>query len=151
MISLLTILGVLGLGFSIIWYATRQRQGSDDAIAKVTDPRAAASIAMVAVAQADGRMSDGARAAIVDQITNRFELTADEANALVINTQMMVREGVDAADIINGLVPLFQSVFSQAEKRQLIEMLTAVANADGRHDELATFDIYRLGRELGVA
>ena len=150
MISLFTILGVLALALGVIWYATRKRPHNSDGIDQISDPREAASLAMVAVAQADGPMSDAAHAAIVSQVKQRFTLTADEANALVLNTQMMLREGADAADIIQRLLPLFQTHFNQVERRQLVEMLSAVAHADGRHDELAAFDIYRLSRELGL-
>ncbi|MGI9422461.1 MAG: TerB family tellurite resistance protein [Hyphomicrobiaceae bacterium] len=151
MISLVTIFCVLGLAFIIIWRATRRRRADFDPIAHISDPREAASVAMIAVAQANGPMSTASRSAVVGQMQDHFCITADQANALMINAQMMVGEGVDAAEIMRRLLPVLQHNFSHAERQRFIEMLTAVANADGQHDELATFDIYRLSRELGVA
>ena len=46
-------------------------------------------------------------------------------------------------------MPIIQKL-GREQRGELIEMLTAVAAADGRHDDMTTFDINHLSKKLGV-
>lgn len=116
----------------------------------IEDPREAASVLMVTVARADGEMSDIERAAIADQIVQHFGATSQQATALLTRSNWMVREGVDTQEIMRRVMPLLQQSTNAEQRRDLIDMLTTVAAADGRHDEMTTFDIYHFSKKLGV-
>lgn len=171
---LVSVLGALGMIVLVLWRIRQASQIASDVaevagsargavrrwrwrrklnvnpIDLIEDAREAASVIMVAVAQADGLMSDVERTAITGEIEQRFGATPEQAVVLLARTQWMVRDGVDAAEIMRRLRPLLERTCSKEQLRELIEMLSAVATADGRHDELATFDIYRFAKKLGV-
>ncbi len=116
----------------------------------VTDPREAASILMVAVAQGDGPITEAERAAIQSQMIERFGATQRQAMELLTQSQWMVRDGVDTREIMRRLQPLVHRGTTPEQRRELVEMLTAVAEADGRHDEMTTFDIYHFARQISA-
>ena len=116
----------------------------------IDDPREAASVLMVAVARADGDMSDTERKAITDQIEQQFGATPEQSIALFTRANWMVREGVDTREIMRRVMPVLQQSTTAEQRCSLIEMLNAIATADGRHDEMTTFDIYHFSKKLGV-
>jgi uncharacterized tellurite resistance protein B-like protein len=114
----------------------------------VEDPREAASILMVAVAQADGPITERERDAILAQMQNRFGATSQQATELLVRSQWMVREGVDAAEVMRRLKPIIERTCDVQHRRELIEMLNVVAGANGQNDETTVFDIHRYGKAL---
>lgn len=127
-----------------------RRKVSINPIDLVEDPREAASILMVAVAQADGPITDHERAAILVQMQSRFGATPQQSIELLARAQWMVREGVDAAEVMRRLRPVIERTCDARHRRELIEMLTDVASADGRQDETTAFDIQRYGKALSA-
>ena len=61
----------------------------------------------------------------------------------------MVREGVDTREVMRRTMPVIEKL-GREQRTELIEMLSAVAAADGRQDEMTNFDIYHLRKQLGV-
>ena len=116
----------------------------------IEDPREAASVLMVAVARADGAMSDIERNTIADQIEQRFGATSEQAIALLTRANWMVREGVDTREIMRRVMPVLHKSTNAEQRRDLIDMLTVVSTADGRHDEMTAFDIYHFSKKIGV-
>ena len=55
----------------------------------------------------------------------------------------MVREGVDTREVMRRTMPVVEKL-GRDQRRELIEMLSAVAATDGRNDEMTTFDIQSL-------
>ena len=171
---LLSILGALGMVIIVLWrvqqaaYIARdvadaagtarglfrrwrwRRKVNVNPIDLVEDPREAASILMVSVAQADGTLSDAERNSITAQMKQRFGATSKQASELLARSQWIVREGVDAAETMRRLKPVFDRTCNDQQHRELIEMLTAVASANGKYDETIAFDINRYGKELGA-
>lgn len=125
-----------------------RRKANVNPIDLVEDPREAASILMVAVAQADGPISDRERDAIRTQMQTRFGATLQQSIELLARAQWMAREGVDAAEVMRRLKPLIERTCDTQHRRELIEMLSEVASADGQHDATTVFDIHRYSKAL---
>ena len=105
---------------------------------------------MIAVAQADGRISDTERQVIAHQIKTFFGASDDQAGALIAQSEWVVREGIDPSEVMRRLTPLLQKTTTSAQRGQLIAMLTATATADGRQDEMTVFDISRFAKQLSA-
>jgi len=116
----------------------------------IEDPREAASILMVAVAQADGPITERERLAILTQMQNRFSATPQQAGELLARSQWLVREGIDPAEVMRRLKPVIERTCTAAHRRELIEMLTDVSSADGQNNDTITFDIHRYGKALSA-
>lgn len=116
----------------------------------IEDPREAAGVLMVAVAQANGSLTDVERTAITNQMEDRFGATPEQASALLARALWMVREGVDTREIMRRVMPVLRTAANAAQRRDLVDMLTVVAEADGRQDETTTFDIANFQKQLGV-
>ena len=127
-----------------------RRKANASPIDLIEDPREAASVLMIAVAQADGRVSDAERAAIARQITTFFGASDDQADALIAQSEWVVRDGIDPSEVMRRLTPLLQKTTTPVERGQLIAMLTATATADGRQDESVAFDIQRFAKQLAA-
>ncbi len=167
---LMSILGALGVLLLILWrmqQAAHVARGLGDAAADarglfrrwqwrrkaqvnpldlISDPREAATAMMVAVAQADGLLSEVERDVIINQIRSAFKATERQADELLAAARWHIREGVDLAEIFRRLAPLIVRQCTEAEQRQLISMLDAVANADGQPDPIIAQDVARLGQ-----
>ncbi len=172
---LVSLLGALGMAVFILWriqqaaYLAREvadatgsakglfrrwrwrRKVNVNPIDLIEDPREAAGVLMIAVAQADGRISDAERHVIVHQIKTFFGATDDQADALIAQTEWSVREGIDTAEIMRRLTPLLQKTTTQVQRGQLIAMLKATAAANGKDDEMVAFDISRFAKQLGAS
>ena len=116
----------------------------------INDPREAASVLMVTIAQADGRMTDLEQTAIADQIQTRFGATPQQAGELIARTQWMVKEGVDTREIMRRLTPVVREGTTAEQRRDIIAMLTTVAEVSGRRDETTAFDIDHFQRQIGA-
>lgn len=171
---LVSLLGVLGMAIFILWriqqaaYLAREvadvagsakglfrrwrwrRKVNASPIDLIEDPREAASVLMIAVAQADGRISDTERQVIAHQIKKFFGASDGQAGALIAQSEWVVREGIDPSEVMRRLTPLLQKTTTSAQRGQLIAMLTATATADGIQDEMTVFDISRFAKQLSA-
>lgn len=114
----------------------------------VEDAREAASAMMVAAAQSDGGITERERAAITAEMRNRFGATQRQAEELLARARWLVQDRTDAGEVFRRLTPLVVRTCGATERSDLIEMLKAVAAADGRSDEVLAQDIARLGHNL---
>jgi uncharacterized tellurite resistance protein B-like protein len=114
----------------------------------VDDAREAAAAMMVAAAQCDGGITESERAAITTEMSKRFGATASQADELLARARWLVQDRTDASEVFRRLTPLILRTCGPTERSDLIEMLKAVAHADGRSDEVLTQDIARLGYNL---
>jgi uncharacterized tellurite resistance protein B-like protein len=114
----------------------------------VDDGREAAAAMMVAVAQSDGGITDRERAAITDEMAKRFGATPDQAEALFARARWLVKDSADAAEVFRRLTPVIQRTCGPTERSDLIEMLEAVASADGAADDIVVQDIAKFARTL---
>jgi uncharacterized tellurite resistance protein B-like protein len=114
----------------------------------VEDAREAAAAMMVVVAQSDGGVTERERTAITGEMTKRFGATPDQAEALFARARWLVKDSADAGEVFRRLNPVIQRTCGATERADLIEMLDAVARADGSGDDIVTQDIARFARSL---
>jgi uncharacterized tellurite resistance protein B-like protein len=114
------------------------------------DPRLAAAAMMAAIAETDGALSEAERAAILGEITMRFALSENDAEALLAEGRWLSKDAGDLASFLRHMDPPVRAVCSDQEQRDLITMLTAVAEAEGEADPIAAQAIDTLRRALGV-
>lgn len=107
------------------------RRRSADPVSRLTDPREAATILMLAVARAEGDLTDAARGAIQAEMCRRFQMPEQEAAAMFGQLAWATRDLIDVPSRMRKIVrPLLESCTS-GERRELVQMLTAVAKAAG--------------------
>ena len=123
----------------------RQLKSTLDA---VDDAREAAAAMMVAVAQSDGSITERERAAITAEMSRRFGATERQADELLARARWLVQDRTDAGEVFRRLTPLIVRTCGPTERSDLIDMLQAVAQADGRSDEVLVQDISRLAHNL---
>ena len=117
----------------------------------VDDAREAAAAMMVAAAQSDGGITDRERAAIAAEMSRRFGATERQAEELFARARWLVQHRTDAGEVFRRLTPLIVRACGPTERSDLIEMLEAVARADGQSDEVLARDISRLAHNLRSA
>jgi uncharacterized tellurite resistance protein B-like protein len=114
----------------------------------IDDSREAAAAMMVAVAQADGSITERERVAITGEMVKRFGATPQQAGELLARARWLVQDRSDAGEVFRRLTPLVQRLCGPIERSDLIEMLGNVAGADGTLDDIVTQDIARLAHSL---
>jgi uncharacterized tellurite resistance protein B-like protein len=117
----------------------------------VDDAREAAAAMMVAAAQSDGSITERERAAITAEMVKRFGATQGQAEELFARARWAVQDRTDAGEVFRRLTPLILRTCGETERSDLIEMLNAVASADGRADEVLAHDIIRFSHALRPA
>jgi uncharacterized tellurite resistance protein B-like protein len=128
-----------------------RRKISADPLAQVEDPREAAAAMMVAVAQSDGALTERERQAILTEITRRFGATARQAEELLARARWIVRDVHDVDRALARLTPVVARTLMAPERRELIQMLEAVAAAEGAPGAVEGEAIRRLARALDAA
>ena len=128
-----------------------RRKVSADSLAQVEDPREAAAAMMVAVAQSDGALTQRERQAVLTQITTRFGATAGQAEDLLARARWIVRDVHDVDRALTCLTPVVARTLLASERRELLQMLEAVAAAEGPPGAIEGEAIRRLARALGSA
>jgi len=174
MAFVLAILGAIGAAAVVLWrlkmaadatrdiveaagdarkFVRRTRWKSHQNAAKTEvpdDPRAAAAAMMTAVAEADGALTETERKAILGEITTRFELEPKPSDELLAYGRWISRNAGDLAAFLRRMSPPVRTGCTEQERHDLLDMLTAVAKADGPADEIATTAITALKRHLNV-
>jgi uncharacterized tellurite resistance protein B-like protein len=117
----------------------------------VDDAREAAAAMMVAAAQSDGSITERERTAMAAEMSRRFGATLQQAEALIARARWLVQDRTDAGEVFRRLTPLIKRTCGPQEKSDLIEMLAAVAAADGGNDDVLSQDITRLAHALKSA
>jgi uncharacterized tellurite resistance protein B-like protein len=114
----------------------------------VDDAREAAAAMMVVVAQSDGGITERERVAITTEMTRRFGATREQADALFARARWLVKDSADASEVFRRLTPLVQRNCGPTERSDLMEMLGAVASADGDPDAIVAQDIAKFAHAL---
>jgi uncharacterized tellurite resistance protein B-like protein len=129
-------------------WKNRQKAGEK---AVPEDPRLAAAAMMAAIAETDGALSEAEREAILGEITTRFEVSAETAEALLAEGRWLSKDAGDLSSFLRHMDPPVRAVCTEQEQRDLLDMLTAVAEADnGEADPIAAQAIETLRRALAV-
>jgi uncharacterized tellurite resistance protein B-like protein len=117
----------------------------------IEDAREAAAAMMVAAAQSDGGITERERTVITSEIRERFGASRRQAEELFARARWLVQDRTDAGEVFRRLTPLIKRTCGPQEKSDLIEMLAAVAAADGGNDDVLSQDITRLAHALKSA
>jgi uncharacterized tellurite resistance protein B-like protein len=125
-----------------------QKKLASDTLQLIDDPRVAAAVMMVTLAQHDGAVTQAEQNVIINQMMEKFRSTASVADELFAHARWIARDVVDVDSCFRRVTHVVEKACGPAEREQLIEMLTAVANAgEGLGDaERLAFD--RLKRVL---
>lgn len=127
-----------------------RRKSSVDLIRDIDDPRVAAAVLMVAVAEYDGALTADEHRVMRQQITSKFgakEATADE---LIAHARWLTRSGGDIGSLFLKLMPVIQNKCGPRERSELIEMLKHVDRVNAQ-SEITAGQILRLEKQLHVA
>ncbi|HEY1243203.1 MAG TPA: TerB family tellurite resistance protein [Hyphomicrobiaceae bacterium] len=114
----------------------------------IEDAREAAATMMVAAAQCDGSITERERAAVTAEMGKRFGASERQAEELFARARWLVQDRTDAGEVFRRLTPLILRTCGPTERSDVIEMLQAVASADGGSDDILAQDIARLGHTL---
>jgi uncharacterized tellurite resistance protein B-like protein len=125
-----------------------RRKAGKHPLDSIQDPREAAAAMMVAIAQWDGALTEREEAAIREEMQAHFEVGEPEAGELVARGRWLAEDVGDLGTFLKRASHPVQARCTAAEKRDLIEMLTRVADVGGRPDELIEQEITRLAEHL---
>jgi uncharacterized tellurite resistance protein B-like protein len=89
--------------------------------------RLATAVLLVEVMRADGHFGPAEQAAVRAALVEKFELAADEAERLVELATSTAKEATD----LFGFTTRLNERFSDAQKLRMVELMWAVAYADG--------------------
>lgn len=128
-------------------WKNRQKSGKQ---AVPEDPRLAAVAMMAAIAETDGALSEAERSAILTEIAIRFEFSVEDAEALFAEGRWLSKDAGDLSSFLRRMDPPVRSACTEQEQRDLITMLTKVAECEGEADPIAAQAIETLRRALGV-
>lgn len=169
---LLSVLGVIG-AFGYYWFVLRNagnavgeiadaagrargayrrnqfRKKADAAtINAINDPRTAAVVMAVAVASADGDMTPGQDAALKEAMAKILRVS-DPVEEMTF-AKWAVREVADPNNISMRLSRLWTSSLTMQERQELVDMVRAVASADGGLSEIQREAVDRLRTRLAI-
>ena len=125
-----------------------RRKFAKNALDTVDDAREAAAAMMVVAAQSDGSITERERAAITSEMVRRFGATQQQADELFARARWLVQDRNDAGEVFRRLTPLIRRSCGPTERADLIDMLRAVAEADGRSDDVVMRDIAQFTHSL---
>jgi uncharacterized tellurite resistance protein B-like protein len=120
-----------------------------DLLTEVQDPRMAATVMMVALAQSDGAITAAENTVIQRHVTGKLGATAAQSEDLIAHGRWLVRDVIDPDNTFRRLIPVIQKSCTPEEVDDLISMLEAVASANGKPGEIEEQAIDRLKRGLG--
>jgi uncharacterized membrane protein YebE (DUF533 family) len=120
-----------------------------DALEFVTDPREAAVAALVAMAQADGALTERERALILEQTQKITGGTLEQAEQMLAHARWSVRDVRDVNKCFSKLAPVLRKGCTVEQRADILEMLSAVVALDRvRADTDLTDAIARLRQKL---
>jgi uncharacterized tellurite resistance protein B-like protein len=120
-----------------------------DPLDQVDDPRMAATVMMVALAQNDGALTDREQNTILSNLLTRFDAKPPVNVEMLAHARWVVREPRDIDNTLRKLLPVIQKKCSPSEiAAELFEMLESVAGANGVPSEIERLAIDRLKRSV---
>ena len=108
--------------------------------------RLATAVLLVEVMRADGQFGAAEQAAVRSALVEKFELGADEAERLVELATSTAKEATD----LFGFTARLNERFSDAQKLRMVELMWAVAYADGHLADHERHILWRVADLLHV-
>lgn len=127
-----------------------KRRTKVDHIRAVRNPRLAAAVMMCAMAKSDGDLSQCEVAAILCQLRGPLGLADAEAKEILAEARWLTGDMKELSAMLRRASTPIQALCSDDERAELIQMLTAVAEADGPANDIQRDALDRLRRELGL-
>jgi len=115
----------------------------------IKDPRTAATVLLVAIASADGRMSEKAETAIREAMQNVFEVEKPEEE--LIFAKWAAADVVDLNNLVTRLGRVWVEKLDLDERRQLYELAVRIASVEREPDDLMLSALQRLRDRLDLA
>jgi uncharacterized tellurite resistance protein B-like protein len=102
-----------------------------DSLEFVTDPREAAVAALVAMAQADGALTERERTLILEQTQKITGGTVEQAEQMLAHARWSVRDVRDVNKCLGKLAPVLRNGCSPEQRADIVDMLNEIVRADG--------------------
>ena len=125
------------------------RKANANPLDLIEDPREAAAAMMVAAAQYDGALSAREEEAILEQMRAHFGTDERTAADLLARGRWLAKSTADLGQTFHRASAIIRSRCTREEQQSLIEMLRAVAAADGRTEGVVKVEIDRLADGIG--
>ena len=125
-----------------------QKKLANDPLQTIDDPRLAAAAIMTALALADGAITEAEQAVIVREMREKFGASGAAAEELLAHARWAVRDVAEVDTCVRRLLPVIEKTCGAQEREQLIEMLEAVAAANGRPEASERLSVERVKRAL---
>lgn len=130
--------------------ATARERAAAEPLRAITDPREAALVLMMRLAQARGEVTPEQRAAISRQAQDILGIEGALDQKLTL-ADYAARQAASTGTVVDVLSQLFSDRLDEAERRQLLGILDAVAAIHGGPTEKQTAMIARLTGKLALA
>jgi uncharacterized tellurite resistance protein B-like protein len=111
------------------------------------DYRLSAAALLVHVAASDDSFDEAERGVLHDALTQRFDVDADDANALIDSAIAADREAVD----LYQFTSMINRALDDDGKRKLVEVLFLMGYADGKLSEFEDNIVWRASELLHVS
>lgn len=118
-----------------------QRKATKNPLDTLTDPREAAAAMMAAIAQWDAAVSDRELDMMRTQMREHFQSSPEQANELLATGRWLARDVTDLGAFLRRASPIVLAKCTPRERQDLLVMLGAVANTEGRPNELITQEL----------
>jgi uncharacterized tellurite resistance protein B-like protein len=128
-----------------------RRKSAVDPVRAIDDPRLAASVMMHVIAKCEGDLSETEKTVILTQMRDVLELTEAQAKEMQAQARWLTADVKDETTFLRRASSAIHSRCDDREKRQLIDMLRAVAEIDDGASELQADAIDRLQHDLGLS
>lgn len=127
-----------------------RRKTRTDMAGAVTDPRLAATAMMCAMAKSEGDITDQQKRVIQAQTRKHFQLDGRAADQMFAEARWIVGEPADLTSCLTRLHKPILAHCDEQERRDLIDMLSAVAHVEGPPTEIQAAAIERLAPRLDL-
>lgn len=144
-------LGEVAADTKSLWRRTRWKSKSNvDQIREITDSRLAAAVMMCAMAKSDGDLSEREVKVILEQLRGPLGISESDADEILTQARWLSRDTHELSAALRRAARPVHELCTAEEKGELLDMLTAVGEADKPIDTLQQDALDRLRHELGV-
>lgn len=121
-----------------------------DAMREIEDPRLAGTAMMVAVAKADGDLTEAQVTAIRGAMAETFTMDADAAGEMLAEARWLATDLGDTGSFVRRLSPPVLKACTAEERNDLVDVLTRVAAVEGPVSDIQQSAIGIVERETGL-
>jgi uncharacterized tellurite resistance protein B-like protein len=132
---------------SIGEFITNISRGGEVKSFDADDYRLSAAALLVHVAVSDDSFDEAERGVLVDALTQRFDVDAEDAEALIESAQKADREAVD----LYQFTSMINRALDDDGKKKLVEVLFLMGYADGKLSEFEDNIVWRASELLHVS